>query len=66
MSFGLAWNGIYETYVTHGHSVLGYISGIGSGNFTPQRRALNILGMTATPFNVILAELTNVTNSHPF
>ncbi|KAF9026952.1 hypothetical protein BDZ89DRAFT_1161059 [Hymenopellis radicata] len=63
MSFGLSWNGIYTTYVTHGQSedsVLGYISGIGSGNFTPQRRALNILGMTATPFNVVLAELTNV------
>ncbi|KAF9023608.1 hypothetical protein BDZ89DRAFT_1041571 [Hymenopellis radicata] len=63
MYFGMIWNALYSTYVTHGQSqdsILGYLVGAGEGALTPERLALNVVSKTAITVNAMLAELINI------
>ncbi|KAF9004958.1 hypothetical protein BDZ89DRAFT_1145379 [Hymenopellis radicata] len=57
------WREMYLAYVKHGQtgdSLVGYIQGVGVGNWSRSRCALDIVKYTTVVLNAALAELTNV------
>ncbi|KAF9025742.1 hypothetical protein BDZ89DRAFT_1114132 [Hymenopellis radicata] len=63
LHLGIWWRGAYRTYVTHTQTrdaMLGFLMGIGEGNWTSSDAAFQIISWTAVALNALIADITNI------